>query len=275
MEMLYTDAEKPQVLITVNGIDGVCPDHNCDFVYVEAPSVITSQTLTDGVLTIQGTNLPVDDVTVTLSNSQCDDVVASDTEITCTLNVGAAAGEWDVQVVDVNGLTPVDESVPKMSIGLTVTEISPNTGLNQLGGDILTIMGTGFDQILDNTSVVFSDGTACDLITTQDTYVTCMVAGFDPDTLDSVNPYTVTVTVNSVVEDTMTVAILDNKQSGLVVSPTTVSPVLATVLTVTLEDTYPDTLVVEDFTAKLVDQTDATVTRPLYVMSVDDSTKTI
>ena len=136
-------------------------------------------------------------------------------------------------------------------------------------------MGTGFDQIMDNTSVTFSDGTSCDLITTQDTYVTCMVAGFDPDTLDSVNPYTVTITVNSVVDDTMTAAILDSKQSGLVVSPTSVSPVLASVLTVTLEDTYPDILVVDDFTATLVSQSDATVTRPLYVMSVDDDAKTI
>ena len=42
MEMLYNDAEKPQVLVTINGIDGVCPDFNCDFVYVDAPSEITS-----------------------------------------------------------------------------------------------------------------------------------------------------------------------------------------------------------------------------------------
>lgn len=258
LEMLYSDAEKPQVLITVNGIDAVCPGFDCDFVYVEAVGEITSQSLVDGAVTIQGTNLPVDDISITLSNSACEDIVATETEITCTLNVGAAAGEWDVKLVDVNGLTPVESAVEKLSVGLTVTEISPSTGLNQLGGDILTIMGTGFDQILDNTTVTFSDGTACDLITTRDTAITCMVAGFDPDALDSVNPYAVTVTVNSVVDENMTVAILDSKQSGQTVSPTTVSPVLASVLTVTLEETYPDALAVEDFTATLVSQADAT-----------------
>jgi hypothetical protein len=43
MEMLYTPAYKPQVLVKVNGLDAVCPDLNCDFTYFEAddvPSVV-------------------------------------------------------------------------------------------------------------------------------------------------------------------------------------------------------------------------------------------
>lgn len=35
LEFLYTDASQPQVIISVNGIDGVCPEFNCDFLYIE------------------------------------------------------------------------------------------------------------------------------------------------------------------------------------------------------------------------------------------------
>ena len=59
-------------------------------------------------------------------------------------------------------------------------------------------------------------------------------------------------------------------------SPNSVSPVLASVLTVTLESTYPETLNSrDDFTAVLVSRDDPEFTRPLYVMSVDDSTKSL
>ena len=179
-------------------------------------------------------------------------------------------------MTDVNGLTPKEETVGTIDVSLTISDVSPNTGLNQLGGDILTLTGEGLDQITENTSVTFSDGTICIMQTTSASEATCMVDGFDPDTLDSSTPYEVTVTVNGV-ENTnpISVEILPEKQSGFSVSPTSASPVLSTILTVSLEDTYPEELLVEDFTARLVDQTNSTITRPLYVMSVDDSTKEI
>jgi hypothetical protein len=156
-----------------------------------------------------------------------------------------------------------------------VTGISPNTGLNQLGGDTLTITGTGFDQILDNTSVVFSDSTVCTVLTTSATQITCFIEGFDQTTLNTGSAYTVTVTVNSVVDSTQSVQLLTTKQNGLSISPNSVSPVLATNLTVTLDSGYPETLNAADFTAHLIDATNSTNTRALYVVSVDDSTKTI
>jgi hypothetical protein len=104
-----------------------------------------------------------------------------------------------------------------------------------------------------NTSVVFSDATTCDLLTTSDTEITCLVSGFLESSLDIVNPYSVTITVNGVVDTSQTVTILEDKQSGQSVSPSSVSPVLNTILTVTLEDTYPETLTVESFTAILID----------------------
>lgn len=54
------------------------------------------------------------------------------------------------------------------------------------------------------------------------------------------------------------------------------SPVLASVLTVTLESTYPEILNSRDeFTAILISRDDPDFTRPLFVMSVDDSNKSL
>ena len=103
----------------------------------------------------------------------------------------------------------------------------------------------------------------------------CIVSGFDASTLDSATPYSLSVVVNSVSDATQSVEILSTKQSGVSVSPTSVSPVLATVLTVTLESDYPHEMAVEDFKAQLISTTDKSITRPLYVMDVDDSTKSL
>ena len=42
LEMLYTSATKPQVLVTVDGMPALCANLNCDFVYEETTSVIDS-----------------------------------------------------------------------------------------------------------------------------------------------------------------------------------------------------------------------------------------
>lgn len=276
LEMIYTDVTQPQVLISVNGIDGVCPAFNCGYLYVEPVGEILTQELNGSTLTITGTSLPTtDDVKVRFANSECSSVTATDTEITCTLGTGAAAGSWNVKVSDANGLTPLHADVVAIDVALSVDTITPYTDLNQLGGDILTITGTGFDLVTSSTDITFSDGTGCLILTSTDTEMTCEVDGFDTAALDTETPYSVTITVNGVEDTSQTVTLLDSKQSGTTISPSSVSPVLAVELTVTLESTYPEVLDVADFSATLVDQTDVTITRPLYVMSVDDAAKTI
>ena len=42
LEFIYTDAQKPQVMISVNGIDGVCPEFNCDYTYINTTALITA-----------------------------------------------------------------------------------------------------------------------------------------------------------------------------------------------------------------------------------------
>jgi hypothetical protein len=106
LEFIHADVDKPQVGIKVNGIDGVCPAFNCGYLYGDATGEITSQTVSGTTVTVMGTSLPTSNVKVSIANSVCGTVTASATEITCTLNAGAAAGSWDIKVSDANGYTP-------------------------------------------------------------------------------------------------------------------------------------------------------------------------
>lgn len=93
LEMLYHDAEKPQVMVKVKGIEGLCPGFNCDYEYEAATSSITAQALANKKeLTITGTGLPTKDVSVVLGNAKCGTVTATATEIKCTLATLPAAG---------------------------------------------------------------------------------------------------------------------------------------------------------------------------------------
>lgn len=282
MEMLYTPATKPQVLVKINGIEGVCPDFNCDYVYTQPTSEVTAQVLANGnELTITGTALPTTDVRVVLGNAECGTVTASETEITCTLNVLPAAGSWDVQVYDNLGLAPIAVGTAKIDVALVITSITPNTDLNQLGGDIITISGTGFDKNTKNTSVKFvEDLTDCDVESGSPTEVKCKVRGFDPATIaaaGSVPTYTVRVSVNAVEVATETVTRLTTKQVGQTVVPNSVSPVLSNDLVVTLEATYPGAMnSVDDFVVYLEGTSaEGEVRRPLFVSAVDAAAKTI
>jgi hypothetical protein len=57
--------------------------------------------------------------------------------------------------------------------------------------------------------------------------------------------------------------------------PSSASPVLATELLVYLDSSYPETLDVNDFNATLFNNNDEEYERVLYVMSVDDSAKSV
>lgn len=123
--MLHTEAYEPQVLVTVNGIEAVCPDQNCGFKYISPAGEITSQSLDGLTLTIHGDRLPTEDLDITLANSECiqDTIVASEEVITCTLDFGVAAGEWNVELAGPDGLTPINALVEPIVVGLIVTEV--------------------------------------------------------------------------------------------------------------------------------------------------------
>ena len=40
--MIYTAATRPQVLVTVEGMSAACANLNCDYLYVDSTSLVTS-----------------------------------------------------------------------------------------------------------------------------------------------------------------------------------------------------------------------------------------
>lgn len=61
-------------------------------------------------------------------------------------------------VIDLKGHIPVASGVSKHKIDCSATSISPSSNLNILGGDILTISGSGFPSGLDSLlSINFDD----------------------------------------------------------------------------------------------------------------------
>ena len=149
-------------------------------------------------MTIVGTGLPTTDIAVKFANTECATVTATETEVTCSLKVQPAAGSWNVRLIDYRGLIPIETSVATIDIALVVNSVSPSVNLNQLGGDVITFTGTGFDNDLVQTNITFSDDSLCLVTSATDTTLSCTVDGFNATTIDIVNPYSTTIIVNGV-----------------------------------------------------------------------------
>jgi hypothetical protein len=92
------------------------------------------------------------------------------TQIQCTLANAPRAGDHKVEVRDSKGLVPV-ANIPDITILLVVDSVLPSLA-NALGGDTLTITGSGFPISKDFVSVSLStaDGeTSCIVKTTSET----------------------------------------------------------------------------------------------------------
>jgi hypothetical protein len=98
---------------------------------------------------------------------------------------------------------PVDAAATAITVTLGTTSIFPSTDLNQAGGDEITISGFGLPQDTSKIDVTFSDNTKCTVTSTSDTEVKCTTDGFESTTIDTVNPYSVSLSVNSVTDSTL------------------------------------------------------------------------
>ena len=114
------------------------------------------------------------------------------------MNVKPAAGSWNVRLIDYRGLIPINSTVTTIDVALVIDAVSPATDLNQLGGDVITFTGSGFDTDLVLTNITFSDDSTCIVASATDTTLSCMVDGFNATTIDIVNPYSATIVVNNV-----------------------------------------------------------------------------
>ena len=94
------------------------------------------------------------------------------------------------------GLVPVDESTPPLAVSLVGISVFPTENLSHAGGDELTITGIGLPQTTDQIDVSFSDGTKCKVTSTSASEAKCISKGFDRNSIDTLNPYTMNVNVN-------------------------------------------------------------------------------
>jgi len=93
LEFLTTNATSPQVRVSINGFDAVCPDFNCDYMYVPTTALIEGTTLSGSELTITGIDIPIIE-SITFGTVDCEVTSSSTTEVVCTLVNTPQAGSW-------------------------------------------------------------------------------------------------------------------------------------------------------------------------------------
>lgn len=163
LEMLYTPALTPQVLVKIDGLEAICKDDNCGYSYIEAVGGLTDVQKTDDDLTVSGTLLDhtqacvsgeTEELKVTLGDSQCEISPGADLSsgaFDCTLTSAPMAGDHLAKVTGLCGDFD-NSSTTAFNFQLSLTSVqmlvSSNyvaaTDLNPRGGDSLKITGTGF-----------------------------------------------------------------------------------------------------------------------------------
>ena len=84
-----------------------------------------------------------------------------------------------------------------------------------------------------------------------------------------------TLVINGVSDASLSVQMVESLPTALLIQPASVSPVLKSDLTITLPSDYAYPLNAADFTATLHSESDSSISKQLYVMNVNDSTKTL
>jgi hypothetical protein len=153
--MLYTVAQNPQVLVTVDGLPAVCPAANCDYSYIEDQNQgkIVWASLEGRQITVevqnldeQGcTNSAASSLTVGLGDSECvgTQEFVSSGEITCELDHLPEAGDHYARVTGACGAYEYSSS-NIISVPLTITDTVPSSGLSVEGNEKIIVRGTGF-----------------------------------------------------------------------------------------------------------------------------------
>ena len=287
MEMLFTSVTKPQVLMTIDDIEALCANADCDYEYVAPSSDISSFTVSGVDVSITGTSLPTSDLTVEFGGATCSTVTSDGSSASCTLGHLPRGGDHLIELRDANGLVPISASA--QTIVTTVTSVSPSTAVNQNGGDDITIVGTGFPNGADLVEVVFTDDTGCTIVSSTPTEIICNIDGFVKP-VDTATAMQFEINYVAPIEsrrrrmrrslfslfppsNDFSFDIDPVNPLVLSVSPNSVNPVIKNDLTFTLQD-YTDTMNVEDFSITLFSLELNTV-RELSIMSVDDGAKTV
>ena len=74
----------------------------------------------------------------------CQNIGFNSGRVTCDLDEELPAGSWYPKLITENGLIRRDPAVSNTVVLYEITNVSPSTGLNPAGGNILTIAGENF-----------------------------------------------------------------------------------------------------------------------------------
>lgn len=146
-------------------------------------------------MTITGTDLP-NNVSliqsVTFAGSNCSVVEPSGaevrgelsgTEVVCVLDRTQTCGTWIPDLTTFLGNVPNAESVSALEIQCTITDVTPSTELNLLGGDNITFTGTNFPHEIEGNTfeLTFSNdlSTPCVIQETKTTELVCLTGQWD------------------------------------------------------------------------------------------------
>lgn len=236
--------------------------------------MISTQSIDDSdLLTLAGALLPdAASDRIRLGPVGCTPQSLSADTIVCQLDDTRVTGEWKARIVTIYGLIP-NEISTTIDVPVVADSIAPDTDVNYLGGDVMTISGDSFGYDESVIEITYADGTICDVTSVTMTEITCVNRKFSSESSGSSQQ--VTIVINGVSDSSLQVNLLAAALNAIGIQPSSVSPVLRTELTVFLDQTYPDTMVAEDFTAVLFSNDDEEFERNLYVMSADDSEKSL
>ena len=70
-EMVYTNEVAPQVVVSIDGLPAVCAGMQCDYIYEEPTSLVTSMIVDALEVTIVGSGLTLELESVTLAKTDC------------------------------------------------------------------------------------------------------------------------------------------------------------------------------------------------------------
>lgn len=284
-EMLNTFETKPQLIVNVDGKPAVCHNMTCSFEYIPAIGSVSAFTfdLATKKLTVSGLSFPGDEgyKNVRFAQSICniDWLTLTETFFECTLEQEPTCGAWSAEVLTPWGYVPVDVGVSNITVACTISMVTPDTELNVLGYDLITITANNLPyELTDNEiDITFTNGgsTKCIPQTTSQTDLSCMTMPFDKvsDLSSSLN---LNMVINRVLAtNPLNIGTKAKNEIGLTMIPLSVSPVLKSEITFHLMSDFPHTLSTSDFSINATSQHESTYMKRMNVIRVDDAAKSV
>lgn len=144
----------------------MCHNLTCDFTYIQPVGEVTAFTFDQSTskLVLTGTDMPsligdIDKVEFALSKCTIDESTISATNLECTLVQEPTCGDHLPILTSNLGVIPNFAGAAAQTINCEVSSVVPNTDLNLLGGDNITISGLSLPHNFDTStvSIKFSD----------------------------------------------------------------------------------------------------------------------